>query len=89
MHISRTIVPLHSHTVVLLVQGYSRKGAALCYLGRYADAKAAYAAGLEVEPNNEQLQQALQEVEQQEADGGADDIGNVFGQILRGTSGPS
>jgi stress-induced-phosphoprotein 1 len=40
------------------LQGYSRKGAALCYLGRYEDAKAAYAAGLELEPDNEQLKRA-------------------------------
>nr|AAB49720.1 transformation-sensitive protein homolog [Acanthamoeba castellanii] len=66
-------------------KGYSRKGAALCYLGRYADAKAAYAAGLEVEPTNEQLKQALQEAEEQEqASGGGPDIGNVFGQMLQG-----
>ncbi len=66
-------------------QGYSRKGAALCYLGRYADAKAAYAAGLEVEPTNEQLKQALQEAEEQEqASSGGPDIGNVFGQMLQG-----
>jgi stress-induced-phosphoprotein 1 len=69
----------------LCEQGYSRKGAALCYLGRYADAKAAYAAGLEVEPTNEQLKQALQEAEEQEqASSGGPDIGNVFGQMLQG-----
>lgn len=40
----------------------------------------AYAEGLEVEPNNEQLQQALQELENQEDQS----LGNVFGPILQG-----
>lgn len=43
-------------------KGHSRKGAALVYLGRYDDAMRAYENGLKHDPNNEQLQEGLQEV---------------------------
>ncbi|XP_057375057.1 stress-induced-phosphoprotein 1-like isoform X2 [Daphnia carinata] len=44
------------------VKGYSRKGAALAYLGRDGEAQTAYEEGLKYEPNNEQLKEGLQEV---------------------------
>ncbi|KAJ3644368.1 hypothetical protein Zmor_027033 [Zophobas morio] len=43
-------------------KGYSRKGTALAYLGRLDEAIATYTKGLEVDPNNAQLRQALKEV---------------------------
>lgn len=43
-------------------KGHSRKGAALAYLGRDAEAQTAYEEGLKYEPNNEQLKEGLQEV---------------------------
>ncbi|KAF2361591.1 Tetratricopeptide repeat 1 [Trinorchestia longiramus] len=42
-------------------KGYSRKGAALVYLNRLAEAEKAYQAGLELDPNNEQLKSGLSE----------------------------
>jgi len=63
-------------------KGYSRKGTALCYMSRYDEAKAAYEAGLKIDPNNDQLKQALQEVEAQEQR--EPDIGDLFGNIFRG-----
>lgn len=46
-------------------KGYSRKGSALAYLGKYEEAVAAYEKGLELEPNNAQLAQGLTEVKKQ------------------------
>lgn len=46
-------------------KGYSRKGSALAYLGRYEEAIAAYEEGLKLEPNNEQLASGLAEVKKQ------------------------
>jgi len=43
-------------------KGYSRKGAALAYLGRDIEAQKAYEAGLTHDPNNEQLKEGLKEV---------------------------
>lgn len=43
-------------------KGYSRKGAALAYLGRVEEAIAAYESGLKVDPNNAQLKESLTEV---------------------------
>lgn len=40
-------------------KGYSRKGAALAYLGRYPEAVAAYETGLRHDPSNAQLREGL------------------------------
>jgi len=48
-------------------KGYSRLGAALAYLGRYAEAKKAYEDGLVHEPNNEQLKSGLEDVKTRSA----------------------
>lgn len=44
-------------------QGYSRKGAALSFLNKKKEAEEAYKAGLKVDPNNQQLKDALNELE--------------------------
>lgn len=44
------------------VRGYSRKGSALAYLGKFDESIAAYNSGLELEPENAQLKNALTEV---------------------------
>lgn len=57
------------HTVSLnpsWSKGYSRKGSALAYLGRYDEAIAAYEKGLQLEPDNQQLQTGLAEVKKQQ-----------------------
>lgn len=46
-------------------KGYSRKGSALAYLGRYDDAIAAYGEGLKFDPGNAQLQEGLSDVRAQ------------------------
>ena len=46
-----------------IYQGYSRKGAALTYLGRLREARATYQQGLEVDSNNQQLKDGLADVE--------------------------
>nr|XP_033336891.1 stress-induced-phosphoprotein 1 [Megalopta genalis] len=43
-------------------RGYSRKGSALAYLGKYDESIAAYNIGLELEPENVPLKNALEEV---------------------------
>ncbi|KAF4520599.1 hypothetical protein B566_EDAN006010 [Ephemera danica] len=48
-------------------KGFSRKGSALHYLARYAEAIEAYTAGLQVDPENAQLREGLQEVRAQQA----------------------
>lgn len=48
---------------ILTNQGYSRKAAALEFLGRLEDAKATYQEGLRQEPNNQQLKEGLQNIE--------------------------
>ena len=45
------------------IKGYSRRGAALSYLGRDIEAEKAYEEGLKYEPNNEQLKEGLREVQ--------------------------
>lgn len=44
-------------------KGYSRKGAALTYLGRLREARSTYQQGLEIDPNNQQLKDGLADVE--------------------------
>ncbi|XP_076024418.1 stress-induced-phosphoprotein 1 [Genypterus blacodes] len=44
-------------------KGYSRKAAALEFLGRLDEAKATYQEGLRQEPNNQQLKEGLQNIE--------------------------
>lgn len=44
-------------------QGYSRKAAALEFLGRLEDAKATYRDGLTKDPSNQQLKEGLQNIE--------------------------
>lgn len=48
---------------ILINQGYSRKAAALEFLGRLEDAKGTYHEGLRQEPNNQQLKEGLQNIE--------------------------
>lgn len=47
-------------------KGYSRKGSALAYLGKYEEAIAVYEKGLQLEPTNAQLAQGLAEVKKQQ-----------------------
>lgn len=47
----------------LLTQGYSRKAAALEFLGRFEDAKTTYEEGIRQEPSNQQLKEGLQNIE--------------------------
>ncbi|KAG8201055.1 hypothetical protein JTE90_002730 [Oedothorax gibbosus] len=51
------------------VKGYSRKGAALAYLKKHDDALNAYAEGLKLDPNNEQLKEGIKEVQAQLREG--------------------
>ncbi|XP_056140401.1 stress-induced-phosphoprotein 1 [Lampris incognitus] len=44
-------------------KGYSRKAAALEFLGRFEDAKVTYQEGLRREPSNQQLKEGLQNIE--------------------------
>lgn len=46
-----------------LFQGYSRKAAALEFLGKFEDAKLTYQEGLRQEPSNQQLKDGLQNIE--------------------------
>lgn len=45
-------------------KGFSRKGAALAYLGRHGEARRAYEQGLTLEPENQQLLQGLRDVQE-------------------------
>lgn len=47
----------------VIFKGYSRKAAALEFLGRLEDAKATYQEGLRQEPSNQQLKEGLQNME--------------------------
>ncbi|XP_076239622.1 stress-induced phosphoprotein 1 [Calliopsis andreniformis] len=46
-------------------KGYSRKGSALAYLGKYDESIDAYKTGLQLDPNNAQLKSGLEEVKAQ------------------------
>lgn len=62
-------------------KGYSRQGVALFGLGKLSEAKAAYEAGLKVDPNNASLKEGLTDVEKQIAAGSrpANPLGGLFG----------
>ncbi|KAI5710287.1 hypothetical protein M8J76_013355 [Diaphorina citri] len=47
-------------------KGYSRKGSALSYLGRYKESISTYEEGLKLDPNNEQMKEAIKDVRNQE-----------------------
>lgn len=49
--------------LMYLFQGYSRKAAALEFLGKFEDAKLTYQEGLRQEPSNQQLKEGLQNIE--------------------------
>lgn len=48
-------------------KGYSRKGSALAYLGRFGESIKAYEAGLQLDPSNAQILESLAEVKAQRA----------------------
>lgn len=48
---------------IFIEQGYSRKAAALEFLGRLEDARSTYHEGLRQEPSNQQLKEGLQNIE--------------------------
>lgn len=50
-------------SLMCLFQGYSRKAAALEFLGKFEDAKLTYQEGLRQEPSNQQLKDGLQSIE--------------------------
>jgi len=51
------------HKCSIVFQGWSRKGTALCYLNRYEEAKIAFEEGLKIEPENQQLNEGLEEAQ--------------------------
>ncbi|XP_069973014.1 stress-induced-phosphoprotein 1 [Penaeus vannamei] len=59
-------------------KGYSRKGAALTYLGRLTEAVAAYEKGLQLDPNNQQLKDGLAECRAKMARDGPSKMMNPF-----------
>lgn len=63
-------------------KGYSRKGTALQFLGRFDDAKLAFEQGLKLDPENAQLKKGLQECEG-ELSGPATSqpLGNPFSEL--------
>lgn len=60
-------------------KGYSRLGAAYHGLNNLEKAKEAYADGLKQDPNNAQIQKAVQDLE---ASSAGPSFGNMFGQVL-------
>ena len=63
-------------------KGYSRKGLALRNLNRMSEALDAYEAGLKVEPENEQLAKAAQELR---LSTGQQQIAMLFAQAFQGS----
>jgi len=60
-------------------KGYSRLGAANVGLGQYEDAVTSYKKGLDIDPTNEQLASALEDVEKEmQGSQAADSIGALF-----------
>lgn len=59
-------------------KGYARRGAALHGMRRYADAAAAYAKGLQLEPTNAACSRGLQDVKNAQAAEARDPIARVF-----------
>ncbi len=60
-------------------KGYSRKGAALYGLGRLPEAKAAYEAGLKIDPNNDSIKDALRDVVQEMRTPPSNPLAGLFG----------
>lgn len=60
-------------------KGYSRKAAALAYLGRIAESKATYEAGLAIEPNNAQLKEGLADLKASATSRASSGLGGLFG----------
>lgn len=48
-------------TLYVRLQGYSRKGTALCYLKRYEEAVFSFEEGLKIDPDNKQIKDGLTE----------------------------
>ncbi|NXL54969.1 STIP1 protein, partial [Podilymbus podiceps] len=69
-------------------KGYSRKAAALEFLHRFEEAKAAYEEGLKHEPGNTQLKEGLRGVEARLAEGGPPKPGGRVGEAFGGDSPP-
>uniref|UniRef100_A0A1B6DW00 Stress-induced-phosphoprotein 1 n=1 Tax=Clastoptera arizonana TaxID=38151 RepID=A0A1B6DW00_9HEMI len=59
-------------------KGYSRKGSALAYLGRFEDSMEAYEEGLKYDPNNAQLNEGLREVSARCSKDGMGSFMNMF-----------
>lgn len=51
------------YVIILFHQGYSRKAAALEFLGRLEEARLTYQEGLRHESSNQQLKEGLQNIE--------------------------
>lgn len=66
--VAMATVDFASFNLWLLFQGYSRKGAALAYQKRYSEAETAYRQGLQHDPENKQLKEALAEVEEKQSE---------------------
>ena len=52
-------------TLMKILQGYSRKGAALAFMNRHEEAVMAYEETLKINPDNDQAKQAIEESKSQ------------------------